>query len=136
MDKLRRSFRKSFHRGNKDRGLTNSEIRDQPSSSTSSPSQSGSKSYQQDETSVRTGSCSFNVKVRKKGVGWENATKTTTSIRGRLLILTSRKCLKKCNVFLTSMLVVFNIFFSTWAHAKSTSLAECTSAKVHCNICG
>uniref|UniRef100_A0A914E4G7 PID domain-containing protein n=1 Tax=Acrobeloides nanus TaxID=290746 RepID=A0A914E4G7_9BILA len=62
MDKLRRSFRKSFHRGNKDRGLTSSEVRDQPSSSTSSPSQSGSKNFQQDEAAVRTGSCSFNVK--------------------------------------------------------------------------
>ncbi|CAD5225243.1 unnamed protein product [Bursaphelenchus okinawaensis] len=59
MDRIRRSFRKSLHLGNKNK-LTAQDANDMPSASTGSGGKSNA--FQPDESSVRNGSCYFQVK--------------------------------------------------------------------------
>ncbi|KAI6190454.1 Phosphotyrosine interaction region and NUMB domain containing protein [Aphelenchoides bicaudatus] len=65
MDRIRRSFRKSFSRGGKSNRLTSNQQNsiDMPIAAGASTSGgSGKNSFQQDETSVRAGTCQFQVK--------------------------------------------------------------------------
>jgi hypothetical protein len=66
MDRLRRSFRKSFGRGAKSNRLTGNQQNsmDTPIAAGATTSGgSGKNSFQQDEASVRAGTCQFQVKV-------------------------------------------------------------------------
>ncbi|KAI6215652.1 hypothetical protein M3Y94_00410000 [Aphelenchoides besseyi] len=63
MDKLRRSFRKSFHRGKTNRLTANTSDGGANVESPTMPSSSSSKhSFQLDEAAVRAGTCHFSVK--------------------------------------------------------------------------
>jgi hypothetical protein len=65
MDRLRRSFRKSFSRGGKSNRLTANQQNstDTPSSSCVPASSSSKEGFPQDEAPVRAGTCQFQVKV-------------------------------------------------------------------------
>lgn len=66
MDRLRRSFRKSFSRGGKSNRLTGNQQNSMEtpiSSGGASTSNSSKNSFHPDETSVRAGNCQFQVKV-------------------------------------------------------------------------